>query len=47
MKKLTFLIDEDLHRKFKVLCIEQGKTMVQLLNDMIRTYVTKSEKREK
>ena len=36
---IHFLIDEDLHRKFKAKCAAEGKTMKAVIVEMIRNYV--------
>jgi len=36
---IHFLIDEDLHRKFKAKCASEGKTMKAVIVEMIKKYV--------
>lgn len=39
LKKHTFDIDKDLHRRFKEVCHNNGETMAQVLNREIRRYI--------
>ncbi len=40
-KKMTFVIDEALHQKFKIYATQQNTTMGELLNTYIRLAVDK------
>jgi hypothetical protein len=43
MKHMTFKIEDELHTRFKIVSIQKGKTMAQILNKMVVTYVKKAE----
>ena len=45
MKNLTFKIEEDLHRRFKIASVNEGKTMAQILNMIVENYVKRTEKK--
>lgn len=40
-KKLTILVDADLHRKFQLATITKGRTMTEVINEFIEDYTTK------
>ncbi|CAM4018155.1 MULTISPECIES: hypothetical protein [Corynebacterium] len=40
-KKLTILVDADLHRKFQLATIAKGRTMTEVINEFIEDYTTK------
>ena len=40
-KKLTLMMGERLHSKFKSVCADQDKTMASILIDLIETYVAR------
>ena len=36
IRKTTLYLDQDLHKKLRILAIQQGKTLKQLVNDALR-----------
>lgn len=40
LKKLTFQIDVDLHRKLKAIAAQEGKTMREIVEEQLERYVT-------
>jgi len=42
-KKMTTNIDSELAKKFKVRCIESGKTMTDVLEEFMKTYIKQTE----
>ena len=45
--KLTLILEEDLHHRFKVACVSQKTTMADVLRECIKDYITKAEKTKK
>jgi len=46
MKRFVMNIPEELHRRLKVVCTLQGKTMTQVAQQLLADYVEKEEKRK-
>jgi hypothetical protein len=46
MKRFVMNIPEDLHRRMKVVCTLQGKSMTQVALRLFQEYVEKEEKRK-
>ena len=46
MKRLVMNIPEELHRRLKVACTLQGKTMTQVAMRLLKEFVEKEEKRK-
>ena len=42
-KQFTFLLENDLHSKLKLLCVEQGITMAQVLEDLVIEYIAQNK----
>lgn len=45
LARLTFDVPQDLHRRLKILAINSGKTMRELILEWIRAQVDRSEKK--
>jgi hypothetical protein len=45
VKTITYQVDEQLHRAFKMLSVEKGVTMTQLLSEAMRDMLRKHGKR--
>ncbi len=39
LKGFTIKVDEELWKKFSIKCIQEGKTKVEVLTELIREYV--------
>ena len=46
MKRLVLNMPDDLHRRLKVVCTLQGKTMAEVSQHLLEEYVNKEEKRK-
>ncbi len=46
MKRLVMNIPEELHRRLKIACTLQGKTMTQVALTLLAEFVEKEEKRK-
>lgn len=46
MKRFVMNIPDDLHRRLKVVCTLQGKTMTQVALQLLEEYVEKEEQRK-
>lgn len=46
MKRLVMNISEELHRRLKIACTLQGKTMTQVAVRLLTEFVEKEEKRK-
>ncbi len=47
MKRLTVILEDELHRRLKVLCSTRGTDMSEVLRKLVEDYVTKEEKKSK
>ena len=47
MKRFNILVPEELHRRFKVVCVMEGTDMSEVLRKMMEEYVERAEKRLK
>ncbi|MBN2242812.1 MAG: hypothetical protein JW793_08980 [Acidobacteria bacterium] len=45
--RYNLLLPEDLHRRFKIVCVQEGKDMSEVVREMIEGYVVKAEKKQK
>jgi len=46
MKRLVMNIPEELHRRLKIACTLEGKTMTQVAVRLLKEFVEKEEKRK-
>jgi metal-responsive CopG/Arc/MetJ family transcriptional regulator len=46
MKNLNVHLDDELHRRFKVVCAQEAKEMSEVVRQLIQEYVEKSEKKK-
>jgi len=46
MKNLNVLVDDELHRRLKVACAQQGKEISAVVRQLIEEYVEKAEKKQ-
>jgi metal-responsive CopG/Arc/MetJ family transcriptional regulator len=46
MKRISLNFPEELHTRFKVVCTLEGTDMTQVLQELVREYVEKAEKRK-
>ncbi len=47
MKRLSVILPDDIHYKFKLACVEQGTEMSEVIRTLIEGYMKKAEKRRK
>ena len=47
MKRLSVILSDDIHYKFKLLCVEQSTEMSEVIRTLIEGYIKKAEKRRK
>ena len=47
MKRFTSNIDDDLHKRFKVACVQEGIEMKDIVLAAIREYLKKTEAKQK
>ncbi len=47
MKRLTTILPADLHRRFKLACVEQDIDMSEVIRLLIEGYLMKAKKRRK
>ncbi len=47
MKRLSVILPDDIHHKFKLLCVEQSTEMSEVIRTLIEGYMKKAEKRRK
>jgi metal-responsive CopG/Arc/MetJ family transcriptional regulator len=47
MQRLNLHIPEELHKRFKVVCAQEGKEMSELVRAWIEKYVEQIEKKQK
>ena len=47
MKRFTINIDDDLHKRFKIACVQEGKEMSEVVRKAIEDFVEKVEKKLK
>jgi hypothetical protein len=45
--KYNVNLSVDLHKRFKLVCVQGGKDMSEVIRKMIEEYVTKAEKKKK
>ena len=43
MKRLTVILPDDIHHKFKLACVEQGTEMSEVIRALIEGYLKKAE----
>ncbi len=43
MKRLNFVVPEELHRRFKIRCIEQRREMTEVLIELMEEYLKRTE----
>ena len=46
-KRYNLLLPEELHQRFKLVCVQERKDMSEVVRKMIEEYVEKAEKRLK
>ena len=46
MTRFVMNISDELHRRLKIVCTLQGKTMTQIAQQLLQEYVEKEEKRK-
>ena len=44
---LTFTMDDDLHTRFKVACVQEKLDMAEVLRECVERFVEKVEKKQK
>jgi metal-responsive CopG/Arc/MetJ family transcriptional regulator len=47
MKRFTINVQDDLHKRFKIACIQEGKEMTEVIMAYIKDFVEKTEKKSK
>jgi len=47
MSRLNLHVPDELHRRFKIACVQEGKEMSELVRKWIEDYVEKTEKKLK
>ena len=47
MKRFTINIQDELHKRFKLACVQEGKDMTEIVLVCIRKYVEEIEKKLK
>jgi predicted DNA-binding protein len=47
MKRLRVILEDELHRRLKVMCSSEGTDMSEVVRKLIEEHVNKSEKRSK
>ncbi len=47
MIKYNVNLSEELHRRFKIVCVTEGKDMSEVVRKLIEDYVEKAEKKLK
>lgn len=47
MVKYNVNLSDELHRRFKIVCVMQGKDMSEVVRKLIEEYVEKAEKKLK
>ena len=47
MIKYNVNLSEELHKRFKLVCVQEGKDMSEVVRKLIEDYVEKTEKRLK
>ena len=43
VKQLALRLPEDLHRNLKIKCVKEGRTMMEVLIELIQDYLKKKE----
>ena len=47
MKRYNLFLPDDLHKRFKLICVQQEKDMSEVVRKLIEDYVDKGEKKIK
>jgi len=47
MKRFTINIQDELHKRFKITCTQEGKEMTETVISCIQSFVKKVEKKQK
>ena len=47
MKHLQIKLDDDLHKRFKLVSVQEDKDMAEIVRSLIEEYVAKAEKKQK
>jgi len=47
MKRLTVIMEDELHRRLKILCSSEGTDMSEIVRKLIEDHVSKAEKKLK
>jgi hypothetical protein len=47
MKRFTINIKDELHKRFKIACVQEGKEMTEIVLACIQRFVEKVEKKSK
>jgi len=47
MKRLSVILPDDIHLRFKLACVEQGTEMSEVIRALIEGYLKKAERRKR
>jgi len=47
MKRLNIILPDDIHRRFKLACVERDIDMSEVIRTLIEGYLKKAERRKK